>query len=350
MTKVIKVNPVNPEMELIREAAAIIKSGGIVAFPTETVYGLGADAFNGGACRNIFKAKNRPMDNPLIAHISKTRDIERVAREVPEEVMNAVKILWPGPVTFRLKKNEAVPIETTAGLDTISVRMPAHPVALRLIEASGTPIAAPSANISTRPSGTRAEHVIKDFDGKIDAILDGGDAAFGMESTIIDATVEPYLLLRPGAFTMEELRKYLDIEVPESINISRKDVVAVAPGMKYRHYAPDTKLIAVQKDLLESAVEHLGKRDDYAVLCSNETAERISDSRAKLIRMGSERSLYEIAKNLFDSFRELDKKEVKFALVETFPERGIGLAIMNRIIKASGSAPVSSIEGLKELV
>jgi L-threonylcarbamoyladenylate synthase len=346
MTKVLRINPINPQAEMIREAASIIKAGGLVAFPTETVYGIGADAFNGDACKNIFKVKNRPMDNPLIVHISKIAQLGDIARDVPDDLGNALKILWPGPVTFRLKKNANVPYETTAMLDTVSVRMPAHPVALRLIEGSGTPIAAPSANISTRPSGTRAEHVINDFDGKIDIILDGGDTAFGLESTIIDATVKPYLLLRPGAFTVEELRKYLDVDVPDSINKNKSHARPVAPGMKYRHYAPNAKLLAIDAEFLIKATGLLPKEMNYAVLCSDEMAEKIG-TRANVIRLGSINDLYGIAKNLFDAFRDLDRKGVGLALVQTFSERGIGLALMNRIIKASNSEPIRSEEELR---
>lgn len=348
MTKVLKINPINPEMELIREAAAIIRNGGIVAFPTETVYGLGADAFNGGACRDIFRIKNRPTDNPLITHISKASQLYEVAEEVPDDIENAVKILWPGPVTFSLKKNANLPAETTAGLDTVSVRMPAHPIALRLIDESGTPIAAPSANMATRPSGTSAEHVMNDFDGRIDMILDGGRTPFGLESTIIDATVKPYLLLRPGAFTVEELRGYLDIKVPEPKSMRKWGARPVAPGMKYRHYAPETRLLAIEGKFLTEASELMPENISYAVLCSNEMSEKIDSSR--VIRLGSERNLYEIASNLFDAFRRLDRMGVQLALVQAFPERGIGLALMNRIIKASGSEPIKSAEELKKFL
>lgn len=346
MTKVLKVNPINPEMESIEEAAASIRNGKIVAFPTETVYGLGADAFNGNACKEIFKVKNRPMDNPLIVHISKMSQLYDVAMDIPEEIENAVKVLWPGPVTFRFKRNPKLPLETTAMLDTISVRMPAHPVALRLIDESNTPIAAPSANMATRPSGTRVEHVINDFDGKIEMILDGGPAPFGLESTIIDATVKPYLLLRPGAFTLEELGNYLDIRMPDPSSLKRLSKRPVAPGMKYRHYAPNTKLLVIDSSFLIDSVEHMPKNIRYAILCSNEMGENFSN--AKLIKLGKEGNLYEIASNIFDAFRRLDRMNVELALVQAFPENGIGLALMNRMAKASGSAskPIKTTEEL----
>lgn len=350
MTKKLIVNPVNPEIERIREAAAIIKRGGTVAFPTETVYGIGANAFDSNACSRIFEIKGRPIDNPLIVHISKFEQLNDVASDVPDEILKAAKILWPGPVTLILKKNKRVPDEVTAGLDTVAVRMPAHPVALRLIEESNTPIAAPSANTSTRPSATRVEHIIEDLDGKVDMIIDGGDTAFGLESTIINVTARPYVLLRPGAFTVEELQKYLgSIEVPESINMqmNEKDT-AIAPGMKYRHYAPKKKLLAVNGSrLLVDATDIALKDRKVVVLCSKELSKSI-DSRARVIPLGSESDLYGITKNLFNTFRYIDKLDVELALIQTFPERGIGLALMNRIIKASGREPVNTIEEFKE--
>ncbi len=353
MTKILRINPINPQAEMIREAAAVIKNGGTVAFPTETVYGIGADAFNAEACSNIFRIKGRPIDNPLIVHISKQEQLSKVAVNVPQNLIEAAKILWPGPVTFILKKAKDIPNEVSAGLDTVAVRMPAHPIALRLIDQSETPIAAPSANISKKPSATKAEHVIKDLDGKVDLIIDGGEAAFGLESTIIDTSVKPYVLLRPGAFTVEELEKYLGkIKIPESINkeigASEK---AIAPGMKYRHYAPEKKLIVVKtNDILMKAADFIPKNKKFVVLCSNEMADRLNDgANIKIMRLGSESNLYEISKNIFDSFRRIDKLEADFALVQTFPERGIGLALMNRIIKASAIEPVDSIEKLKKL-
>ena len=350
MTKKIVVNPINPEMDRIKEAAAVIKAGGTVAFPTETVYGIGADAFNGNACSKIFKAKGRPADNPLIVHISKMEQLEKVVRDIPKGFIDTAKILWPGPITFILKKNKNIPDEVSASLDTVAIRMPAHPVALRLIDESGTPIAAPSANTSQKPSATKADHVVSDLDGKVDIILDGGDVAFGLESTIIDMTVTPHVLLRPGAFTVEELEKYLGkIEVPKKLNDMMHEAAApIAPGMKYRHYSPDKRLIPVSRELLKQASEMDWKKK-VTVICSNEMAKEIGKN-VKIIKLGTEASLYEISKNLFDAFRKLDKSDAEFAIVQSFPERGIGLALMNRIVKAAGSEPVNSIEELTKRV
>lgn len=349
MTKILQVNPINPETDKIIEAAAIIKSGGTVAFPTETVYGIGADAFNPKACVKIFEAKSRPMDNPLIVHISSLKQLNDVAAKVGNDFIEKAKILWPGPVTFILKKNGRIPDEVSAGLDTVAVRMPAHPIALRLIDESG-PIAAPSANTSQRPSGTKARHVAFDLDGKVDMILDGGESAFGIESTIINMTVTPPVLLRPGAFTIEELEKYIGkVTVPDGLNMMVHEAgTPMAPGMKYRHYSPDKRLVAIKgRELLVDACVVASKDRRIAVICSDEMAKLVPEN-IKVIKLGRESSLYEIAKNLFDSFRKIDQMDVELALVQTFPERGIGLALMNRIIKASGYGPVGSIDELKE--
>lgn len=343
MTRKFLINQVNPEMDMIREAAAIIRDGGIVVFPTETVYGIGADALNADACARIFAVKSRPADNPLIVHISKLDQLGNVAAGFDAKFREAARILWPGPVTFILKRSESIPNAVTAGLDTVAVRMPAHPIALRLIDASGTAIAAPSANISTRPSATTAEHVMEDFDGKVDAIIDGGHSAFGLESTIIDMSRERPVLLRPGAFTVEELEKYLGkITIPESID--RESDSAIAPGMRYRHYAPNKMLVVVRDNNMLLKLDGITKK--IIVLCSNERADMIG-SKVRTMRLGSEANLYEIAKNLFSSFRKLDGMDVDLAIIQSFPRRGIGLAIMNRIVKASDSKEVGSLEELR---
>ncbi|MDE1868903.1 MAG: threonylcarbamoyl-AMP synthase [Candidatus Micrarchaeota archaeon] len=344
MTEILEVNPVNPQMERIQRAAKIITSGGTVAFPTETVYGIGANAFDNDACAKIFKAKGRPADNPLIVHVASLAQLGDVASDVPDAIMKALKVVWPGPITLILKKADRMPDTVTASLETVAVRMPAHPVALRLIEASGVPIAAPSANASTRPSPSKASHVIQDLDGKVDMILDGGETAFGLESTIIDATSEKCRLLRPGAFTLEELERYFGkIDVPKSINVTLKESdIAIAPGMKYRHYAPKKMLVAAERDAITQAAEGL---KGATVMCSDQVADAIG-KHADTIRLGDEANLYEIAKNLFDALRNLDKTKSFAGVIQTFPERGIGFAIMNRVLKASGSKPATSAEEL----
>lgn len=350
MTQIIKIDPLNPEIDKIRIAAEVIKNGGTVAFPTETVYGLGANAFDGKACLKIFEAKNRPADNPLIVHIAEFKQLYEVAREIPDKVLEVAQIVWPGPLTFVLKKTDIVPKEVTAGLDTVAVRMPAHPIALQLIRESGVPIAAPSANLATRPSPTKAEDVIADLYGRVDVIIDGGHTFFGVESTIINVTVDPPVLLRPGPFTVEELRKLFgDIIIPEFAEGKKEAEIALAPGMKYRHYAPSTRLLIVEnRRILRDVASLLKKKYKVAVLIPKEMAKEFQDVPQLLL--GSDENLYEVAKNLFDSFRELDKLNVDIGLIVGFPEKGIGFAIMNRARKATSFSIVKEINDVYKYV
>jgi L-threonylcarbamoyladenylate synthase len=345
-TRIIAINPVKPEKDRIALAAGIIRNGGLVAFPTETVYGIGANALDPKACLKIFSAKGRPADNPLIVHISSLAQLRSVAVGVPRDIERVLGMLWPGPVTFVLKKSRSVAKEATAGLESVAVRMPAHPIALRLIDACGVPIAAPSANTSSRPSPTDARHVIQDLDGKVDMIIDGGAALFGIESTVIDATKKPYTLLRPGAFTVEELQRYIGkITVPLKHDASRPK----APGMKYRHYAPRKRLVVVaSKKLLLEAAAMMHDRN-IAVLCSNELAEKLKPG-VMSIKLGSESNLYEIARNLFGALRELDRTGAEMGLIQSFPKNGIGFALMDRIARASGSVPLSSEKELEKVL
>jgi L-threonylcarbamoyladenylate synthase len=345
-TRIVAIDPVRPEAGRIALAAGIIKKGGLVAFPTETVYGIGANAFDPKACLKIFRAKGRPADNPLIVHISSIAQLRSVAVSVPRDIERVLGVLWPGPVTFVFKKSSRVAKEATAGLDSVAVRMPAHPIALRLIEASGVPIAAPSANTSSRPSPTDARHVIHDLNGKVDMIIDGGPALFGIESTVIDATKKPYTLLRPGAFTLEELRKYIgEITAPSEHDASRPR----APGMKYRHYAPRKRLVVVEGRSLLIKAAGIARGRKVAVLCSDELARQLGRG-ATSIRLGSERNMYEITRNLFGALRSLDRTKAEIGLIQSFPKSGIGFALMDRITRASGSAPLSSEKALRKVL
>lgn len=335
MTRVLKVDALHPDEKKIGIAAEIIRKGGLVAFPTETVYGLGANALDANAVRKIFRAKNRPADNPLIVHISKTRQLDQIAKNVPRRIETLAKKIWPGPVTFLLYKSEMILDEVCGHTGKVAVRMPAHPVALTLIERSGVPIAAPSANTSTKPSPTNAMHVLSDLSGKIDMVLDGGDTFFGVESTIIDSTSIPYTLLRPGAYSLEELRKQIGkIRVPTAIRAAKESKVAIVPGMKYRHYAPRKTLYMVDRSTLEKNPD-LFQNPHLGIICSQELTHQYNATTPNIIVLGSEKNLYDIARNLFSSFRKLDTLDVKFGVIQTFEERGIGLAIMNRIKKAS---------------
>ena len=244
-TVVKKINPENMSSEDFALAAQLLREGKLVAFPTETVYGLGGDAYDKTASARIYAAKGRPSDNPLIVHIAEIGELEKLAVNIPEEAYLLAEKFWPGPMTMILNRKDTVPKETTGGLDTVAIRMPSHPIARRLIIESGLPIAAPSANASGRPSTTKAEHVIEDLDGKIDMIIDGGSSDIGLESTIVDLTVKPALILRPGYITKEMLQEVLpDIEYDKAVLKRVRDdtIVAKAPGMKYRHYAPKGQL------------------------------------------------------------------------------------------------------------
>ncbi len=350
MTKIIRVDPFNPEKDLLALAAETIRRGGIVAFPTETVYGLGADTFNPEAVKKIFIAKERPLDNPLIVHISSTLQLDDLAIDIPEEVYRLAEKFWPGPLTVVIPKNPRVPKEVTAGLPTIAIRMPAHPVALKLIELSGIPIAAPSANRAGRPSPTTAEHVIQDLYGRVDVIIDAGETLYGVESTIIDLTRKPPVLLRPGAMPIEEIEKVLNTKIvvtPSARGLLESDK-ALAPGMKYRHYAPEKKLVIVESDDYSDLHRYTSRVIDViknlmsrglrvCAIVSRETHHLYKELGIKTIIIGSRNNMFEIAKNLFKVLRDLDKMEdIDIAVCEGFDEKGLGLAIMNRLRKASG--------------
>ncbi|GGT99279.1 translation factor Sua5 [Sulfodiicoccus acidiphilus] len=346
------VDPLNPQAEVIAEAAKVIRSGGLVAFPTETVYGLGANAYDPQAATRIFLAKGRPSDNPLIVHIADKEQLFEVATEVPEKALEIAEVFWPGPLTIILRKTDKIPPQTTGGLDTVAIRMPAHPVALQLIKESGVPIAAPSANRSGKPSPTTASHVVEDLFGVVELILDGGNVFFGVESTVVDLTKEPPILYRPGPLGPEDLEKYLGrVELPDVARGMVFAEKAMAPGMKYRHYAPEKKLLVVEKrSELDNVVRLLANRMDVALLASKETINALKGIPKCNIELGSSSDLYEIAKNLFGAFRALDKSECQVGVMEPFPERGIGLAIMNRARKASGMAIIKKVEDVWKYV
>lgn len=347
-TRIIKIDPVNPEESILVEAAEVIKRGGLVAFPTETVYGLGADAYNRDAVRRIFEAKKRPVDNPLIVHICDLEWLESVARNIPEKARRIAERLWPGPVTLVLWKSHEIPAEVTAGLPKIAVRFPSHPVAMGLIRHSGVPIAAPSANLAGRPSPTTAQHVIQDLYGRVDVILDGGKTLFGVESTIIDLTSEPPKLLRPGPIPVEDLERVLgtQISIPDHARGLSEAEIAESPGMKYRHYAPETPLKLIEAldyhdlasysaKVLEIAEEYRSRGFKVVILASRETCQIYVERGFEVIELGSRKNFYEMARNLFNSLRKVDELRADLAIAEGFEERGLGLTIMNRLRKAA---------------
>jgi L-threonylcarbamoyladenylate synthase len=343
-TLVLKVNPENPEINVIRKAAKIIKNGGLVAFPTETVYGLGADALNAEAVLALFKAKRRPLDNPPIVHVGKFEDVCKLARAIPAKAEILMKTFWPGPLTLVFKRSSIVPDVTVAGLDTIAVRMPKHNVALALIKESGCPIAAPSANLAGRPSPTTAEHVLEDLGGRIDAVLDAGPTRIGVESTVLDMTVDPPQILRPGGTPREALEAVLGRVELHPVAIAEKKLPvekARSPGMKHRHYAPKAKLIVVEgelsatvKKVMELVNRYRKRNVKVGVLATDETANLYEADVVK--SLGSRSRLDVIAKNLFRLLREFDAQGVDVIIAEGVPTEGLGLAVMNRLRKASG--------------
>ncbi len=341
-TKVEKVDPVNPEENKIRDAAGILREGGVAAFPTETVYGLGANALLPEGAKRIYEAKGRPSDNPLIIHIADFTSLERIVREIPPQARALADAFWPGPLTMILPKSEAVPLETTGGLDTVAVRMPDHPVALALIRESGGYIAAPSANMSGRPSPTRAEHVLKDLDGRIPLILDGGPVGIGIESTIVDLTGDVPQILRPGFITEEMIAEAIGaVKDDPALTAADDSVRPKAPGMKYRHYAPKAELTLVsgnRQDVVDRinalAAENRGKGIRTGVLCTAETEPLYDAEVVKSI--GSREDEEGIAQHLYGLLREFDESGVDRIYSECFSDLVIGKAVMNRLEKAAG--------------
>lgn len=328
---------------IIKTAADIIARGGLVAFPTETVYGLGGDAFDVNASARIYEAKGRPSDNPLIVHIAALEDLYSLTDNVPDKALALAKEFWPGPLTMIVDKKSCVPDTVTGGLSTVAVRLPSHKVARDLIKASGTFIAAPSANLSGRPSPTRAEHVIEDLSGRVDMIIDGGDIEIGLESTIVDLTEDVPVILRPGYITMEMIEDVIgDVRLDKALMTGVSDGVAPkAPGMKYRHYAPKAELTIVEGERdkvinrINSFVEEGRRRNrKVGVMLTAETYDMV-EADVK-ISLGSGDSNEEIARNLFATLREFDETGVDVIYSEGFGDNGLGQAVMNRLLKAAG--------------
>lgn len=340
-TRIVRVEEKNIDDIVIREAGEIIRNGGLVAFPTETVYGLGGDALNPDSSRKIYEAKGRPSDNPLIVHIAKWEALSVIVKEVPGEAEKLARDFWPGPLTMILQKSDLVPRETTGGLDTVAVRMPSHKTALSFIEAAGGYVAAPSANRSGRPSPTVAKYVAQDLDGRIEMILDGGDVELGLESTIVDLTTRTPMILRPGYITRQMLEQTLG-QVDEDVTILQDDSgqAPKAPGMKYRHYAPKGELTIVSGPA-DAVAEHINAQLDLwrgnkktGVIASETTigayhADVCKDAGSRLDEGALARRLYRI-------LREFDDEGVEVIYSESFEGAGVGQAVMNRLLKAAG--------------
>lgn len=330
------------DMALMREAGEVIRLGGLVAFPTETVYGLGGDALNAQSSGKIYRAKGRPSDNPLIVHIADMEALDKIVREIPESAVKLAHRFWPGPLTMILYKSELVPYETTGGLDTVAVRMPANLVARGLIRAAGGYVAAPSANLSGRPSPTLAKYVIEDMDGRVEMIIDGGDVEIGLESTIVDLTAARPTVLRPGYITRQMLEQVLDA-VEEDSTMMRDDSgqAPKAPGMKYRHYAPKGDLTIVD-GTEEHVVKYINTQIGLYREKHKKTGVIATDTSVKLYHAdvcksaGNRSDESTIARELYRILREFDDEDVEVIYAESFDTSGIGQAIMNRLLKAAG--------------
>ena len=333
----------NMNMTHMQEAGDLIAAGELVAFPTETVYGLGGDALHPDAARKIYAAKGRPSDNPLIIHIAEVEDLDRVAKVVPEQAKKLAAAFWPGPLTMVVWKNENVPYATTGGLDTVAVRMPNHPVALELIRKSGKLIAAPSANTSGRPSPTEASHVMEDLDGRIAMVLDGGPVGIGIESTIIDLTEKTPMVLRPGYITPEMLSEVLGEEVIIDPGIIAADDTTKpkAPGMKYKHYAPKADMVIVDGEKekvvkkITSLIQEAKANGQKAAVIATEETKALYQADV-VLSIGTREEEDSIAKHMYKILRDCDKLDVEVIFSESFKTPRIGQAIMNRLLKAAG--------------
>lgn len=326
----------------LQEAGDILKRGGLVAFPTETVYGLGADALNEEAAKKIYAAKGRPSDNPLIVHITNMAALGKIVSQIPDAARKVAEAYWPGPLTMIFEKTKIVPYGTTGGLETVAVRMPSHPAARAVIDAGGGYIAAPSANTSGRPSPTRAEHVAEDLDGRIEMIVDGGPVEIGVESTILDMTVTPPMILRPGAVTREMLEELIgEVAVDQTLLKADSRTAPKAPGMKYRHYAPKANLVVVEGEvekvtawIRETAATKQQEGKRVGIIATEETKESYPDGDVKVA--GTRADEATIASSLYGILREFDGDGVDEIYSEAFASGGIGAAVMNRLLKAAG--------------
>lgn len=351
-TEIIKFEGNENDKKYLDKIKKTFEKGGLVVFPTETVYGLGGNGLDSKACKKIYEAKGRPSDNPLILHIAENSQLDELVEEVPEVAKKCMEKFWPGPLTMIFKRSKLIPDAVTGGLDTVAVREPSHKLANKILKATHLPIAAPSANISGRPSPTKTQHVIHDLDGRVDIIVDGGKSVVGIESTVLDVTVDPPMILRPGKVTLEDLQKISpDITIDQSTIDSTNKKVPKSPGQKYKHYAPKADAICFGGNIDKMVLEiqkNIDKNIDkkVAVLASTETIDRYKNADLK-IDLGSREHLEEVARSLFDSLRKCDEENVDLIFVEGYEPIGLGLSIMNRLLKACSGRIVMRIWGVK---
>lgn len=326
---------------IIKEAANYIKDGKTVIFPTETVYGIGANALDKKACEKIFRAKGRPQDNPLIIHVA-DKDISEYVESVPDEAKLLISNFWPGPLTIILKKKDIIPSEITGGLRSVAIRMPEGEIARKLIKESGVPIAAPSANLSGKPSPTTIEHCIRDLSGRVSMIIGGVECKYGIESTVVEVENGAVTILRPGEITFEMMKDLgLNVEIDPTIMETLIDVVPKAPGMKYKHYAPDSEMTIITGENL-NVIEYINNKTEKLISEGKKvgiisTTENLDFyTKGTVLNIGSRNNLSEVASNLFDILRSFDKINIDYIFSEGFTEEGVGLAVMNRLKKAAG--------------
>lgn len=338
-TKILKVNNINEDYKVVEKAVSHILNDDLVVIPTETVYGLGANGLSEKACEKIFITKGRPQDNPLILHISNIDELDRLVKEIPKDIEKMIGELWPGPLTLVFEKSDLVPSIVTAGGSTVAIRMPNHKVARKIIKDCKVPIAAPSANLSGRPSPTTAEDVYEDLNGKIHLIVDGGQSNIGIESTVLDITEKPYTILRPGFFDKEDLEYYLDKVIYDNSLISDGSIPR-SPGQKYRHYAPKASMEVIVGDSIE--IEkflkgyNLDRKNNTAFILFEENLHLV-ENKSNVFSLGSKNNLNEMAFNLFTSIRKADKLNIDHIVCEGTSEKGIGIGIMNRLKKSSSN-------------
>ncbi|MDB8806038.1 MULTISPECIES: L-threonylcarbamoyladenylate synthase [Romboutsia] len=338
-TIISKIDVNNINVEELKKQAELLKEGKTVIFPTETVYGLGANALDENAVKKIYEAKGRPSDNPLIVHIYDREEVRDLAKDISNKAEIVMDKFWPGPITIILKKKDIVPNTTSGGLDTVAIRMPSHKIARELIKQSGLPIAAPSANMSGRPSPTKGNHVKEEMDGRVSGIVLGGNCDFGLESTVLDLTGEVPMILRPGSITKEDLEEVLgEVLVDPSLLKKEDNKKAKAPGMKYTHYSPDADVYIVSgndKDVINKINQIIRENSENGIKSGVMCVEKNKEVyEGEVISLGN--TLEEVGSNLFDVLREMDKRNVDIVYSEAFEMTGVGQAIMNRLLKSAG--------------
>jgi L-threonylcarbamoyladenylate synthase len=355
-TQISRINPNQPDPQIIAQAAKVLRELGLVAFPTETVYGLGANALDETAVGRIFAAKQRPFYDPLIVHIAHKKEIDFVAQAIPDIAYTLAKKFWPGPLTLVLKRHERVAPNVSAGLGTVAVRMPNHRIPLDLIEAAGVPVAAPSANLFTRPSPTSAQHVLDDLGGHVDIILDGGPCPIGLESTVLDLTSDQPTILRPGGTPAEALKEIIiDLILPESQSMKDDQTSKPSPGMMLKHYSPKARFLLFKggrenavDQIKEIAQNLISQGYKIGLMVTDEDYPQFSGFQADIERLGSRDDLSGIGQILFARMRSLDKKGVGYILMRSLPSEGLGLAIGDRLFKAAEQR-VIDLDSIKDI-